>query len=276
MLSNDLTEIILLHPVHINYSLRKHTKKDDGDSAKMSVAGGSFNDSDSNNEWPRRDSNTWNGVPFSIRTQFNSPVKRAIAEAYVRFRLLFVKPMKDPVEIFDEVKGNFLELGGEKVDDAEMKSLLKKLEITKQCNVIDEIKQKAIIEAMEHALYNAGFKQYQTEAALISFIKRVKKGLCLTEIENFDRVIPDEVSKRLATAEELAVFDNYYILHYDPKKGANPYYTEKEPKPKDPVLFGVIRGSDKLYFIADWIDEFCSLTYKEILKHSCDYTIKKP
>lgn len=100
--------------------------------------------------------------------------------------------------------------------------------------------------------------------------------MCLTEIDNFDRVIPDDAGKLLTKTEELGVFDNYLILHYDKKKGANPFYTEKEPKPKDPILFGVIRSSDKLYFIADWIDEFCDLTYKDILKAGCDFKLKKP
>lgn len=179
--------------------------------------------------------------------------------------------------MFSEVKENLLTLDEQKIDEKELKALLTKLELSKQRGVIDQVKRQAVISEMEGALFTNGFKQYQTQEGLINFIKQCKKGLCLTEIDNFDRVIPDEPAKLLEKAENLKVFDNYFILHYDKKKGANPFYTEKEkPKPKDPILFGVIQGSDKLYFIADWIDEFCDLTYKDILKNGTDYKLKKP
>jgi hypothetical protein len=33
---------------------------------------------------------------------------------------------------------------------------------------------------------------------------------------------------------------------------------------KDPVLFGIIKETNKLYFIADWDDEFCNLSFEEL------------
>ena len=33
-----------------------------------------------------------------------------------------------------------------------------------------------------------------------------------------------------------------------------------------PILFGLIRGSDKLYFIGDWIDDICDLTFDELIE----------
>ena len=34
----------------------------------------------------------------------------------------------------------------------------------------------------------------------------------------------------------------------------------EEAKRRDPIIFGVIAGSKKLYYVADWIDEYCDLT----------------
>ncbi len=35
---------------------------------------------------------------------------------------------------------------------------------------------------------------------------------------------------------------------------------------KDPILFGITdRHPDRLYFIADWVDEFCDLTLSQLL-----------
>jgi len=42
--------------------------------------------------------------------------------------------------------------------------------------------------------------------------------------------------------------------------------TEKEKeKAKDPILFGVMKNSRNLYFIADWEDEYCDLTLSKML-----------
>ena len=52
---------------------------------------------------------------------------------------------------------------------------------------------------------------------------------------------------------------------------------EKERQRKDPILFGAfledkIRGSlgihERLYFLADWIDEYCDLTFDKLLNEN--------
>ena len=41
--------------------------------------------------------------------------------------------------------------------------------------------------------------------------------------------------------------------------------TKKEAKAKrDPILFGMINHSDKLYYIDSWVDELCDLTIETI------------
>ena len=43
--------------------------------------------------------------------------------------------------------------------------------------------------------------------------------------------------------------------------------TEEEKRiKKDPILFGVIYGSNKLYYIADWVDEYCDLTWDQVVE----------
>jgi hypothetical protein len=36
-------------------------------------------------------------------------------------------------------------------------------------------------------------------------------------------------------------------------------------KAKDPILFGVVKGTRNLYYIGDWIDEYCDLTLDKFL-----------
>jgi hypothetical protein len=59
---------------------------------------------------------------------------------------------------------------------------------------------------------------------------------------------------------ELEVFDNYVVLYYDPEGTVYKETAYEEAKRRDPIIFGVIAGSKKLYYVADWIDEYCDLT----------------
>jgi len=116
----------------------------------------------------------------------------------------------------------------------------------------------------EAQLVAMGYKKYITEETLVQFVKKCKKGLRLDWVENFGRTLPDDVLKKQKAAIERRIFDNYVVLHYDPTKKAWAETQAQKARRKDPILFGVIRGSRKLYYIADWIDEYCDLTLDHI------------
>ena len=64
----------------------------------------------------------------------------------------------------------------------------------------------------------------------------------------------------------MEIFDNYAILHYDPDLEAYSETIEETKKRRDPILFGLIKGSNKLYYITDWIDEFCDPTLDKFVE----------
>jgi hypothetical protein len=102
------------------------------------------------------------------------------------------------------------------------------------------------------------------EAQLVEFVKKAKKGLRLDWVANFTRVIPEAVVKAKRDADERHVFDNYVVLHFDPDKKAQAETAAEREQRKDPILFGVIMGRRRLYFVADWVDEFCDLTFDQV------------
>ncbi len=104
-----------------------------------------------------------------------------------------------------------------------------------------------------------------SEDLLIEFTEKCERGLKLDWIKNFTRLIPQDVRIKKLKMDRLNAFDNYLVLHFDPNnKGAA--LTKKEvEKKKDPILFGVIEGSRKLYHIGSWVDEFCNLTFNDLL-----------
>jgi hypothetical protein len=117
----------------------------------------------------------------------------------------------------------------------------------------------------ETILRDGGFDMVITEEQIVKFYKESDKALAMTYIKNFARLIPSDVSKRKDEADILKVFDAYVVLSYDPH-GKSFKMTEAEIiKKKDPILFGLIKGVRKLYFIADWKDEFCDLQLSDFI-----------
>lgn len=147
-------------------------------------------------------------------------------------------------------------------------NLVKKAEKSGQTALLEKLTRELIIQKYESVLYAFGYSQYITEEQLVNFVKKTEKGLALDYLYQYVRIIPDEVLKAKEELDKLEVFDNYVILHYDPDM-TGVEQTEEEKieevkKKQDPILFGVIADSKKLYYIADWIDEYCDLTWEQI------------
>lgn len=149
--------------------------------------------------------------------------------------------------------------------DAYMGLLQKAISMHQEAQ-IEKLISKLSVHIYESILAVSGYNHYITFENLINLQKKCKKQLDMDYVKNFVRIIPDEVVEKKILADELHVFDNYVILHYNPD-GKSFELTEKEKEiKKDPILFGVINGSNKLYYIADWIDELCDLTWEQVVE----------
>ena len=124
----------------------------------------------------------------------------------------------------------------------------------------EELIRGLITNRYESVLYAEGCYYAVTEEQVAKFASQCEKGLKLSYLKNFSRPIPQEVIDKVAKMNELEVFDNYVILYYDPEGTVYKETAYEEAKRRDPIIFGVIAGSKKLYYVADWIDEYCDLT----------------
>ncbi len=125
-------------------------------------------------------------------------------------------------------------------------------------------------ETRESVLYVKGFKHFVERDDIWKVKNKIKDGhISDTRFEDFTKVIPKDVLKRKKEAEPF--FDGFVIYHYynkeieakiDKKQKRS---EEEKQKMKDPILFGWIKECDRLYFIADWEDEYCDLTFDEIV-----------
>ena len=260
--------------LNIDYKLLKHTQKKftniiDDSIKNTTIAIGQFDNSDisltpsvdgffdNDNNWKR----VWDGIPFESKRFYTSRFEKKIYKFKIWFKSLFLRGRQSPIIYFKNVKESIEELNN--IDDKilyldNISDILRESKQNKMLNVA--LSQKSIL-IYEKILKDNGFKKFISNDNLVSFTIKCKKGLCLDYLTDFKRIIPESVISKVKIVEDLKVFDNYVILHYDPniKKIS---LVEK----KDPILFGVIKNSDKLYFIDDWIDEKCDLTYDKIIK----------
>lgn len=264
MLSNDRKEILLMNPVRVSLQSSKY-KAASNRNKESSLSESWYADADlmTNVGIRTQNINVWDGVPFSINRQIRSRNERIIAEMWLKLRMMFVKkPDGSPSEFFENVKSSLKTADISVADEEEFKKKLEILEKSKQSFAAKQLDSDHQIALDEKKATSAGFDRVITEQDLIKFIKRSRKGLCLQELDYFKYDIPANVAELIFKADSALVFDNFYVLHYDPNAKINMFY-EKE---KDPIVFGVIRGSKKLFFIADWISEYCDLTYGKLLQ----------
>ena len=224
---------------------------------------------------------------FSVSFSGNSvivPTTEAIKSQNIWFRLKmklglinsseeYVKELEEP-ETFDVISFfNRVKLSAEQ-EQTYVNRLKEIVECMGYCDVTGQVglKEKLFAELItnkyESVLFANGMYKAVSADKIVELAQGSKKALSLDYIQNYGRVIPTDVIKKKIEADKLHVFDNYVILHYDPD-GKSYVATEKEKKKevekkKDPILFGVIMGSDKLYYIADWIDEYCDLTFDKL------------
>lgn len=168
------------------------------------------------------------------------------------------------IVVFNRVKVGMKELN-EWID--RKKELDNQIEIAQaagQSHLAKKLISERTVRNYENALFLAGHKKYASEQDLLDFAKKCEKGLSIDWMADFARPIPASVIEKKKKADELMIFDNYSVLHFDPKGNAvDPKSVEKR---KDPILFGMIKGSRNFYFIDDWEDAHCKLTFDQIVK----------
>lgn len=145
-----------------------------------------------------------------------------------------------------------------------------------QTSLVENLKEMLEVVRGEAHLIQMGLKHYVTEAQMCDFYEGIDedKNLKLTWIKNFVKIIPKDVVDIKSNVDERGVFDNYVILHFDPNNDATDLTQEEKEVKKDPILFGVISNSKKLYYIADWVDDYCDLTLEKMFEELGEKTLE--
>lgn len=148
-------------------------------------------------------------------------------------------------------------------------TLMEKPKKTGQKKMAKKVYEQSQILMKELKAVKAGFNIYVLREDILYYIENIaKKTVKIIELENYERDIPDDVCDKLMEAQPY--FDEFFVVFTD-YTGEAERTVEKEKRDKDPILFGVIHHPNKdraltnrFYFIADWVDEYCDLTLEEL------------
>lgn len=181
-------------------------------------------------------------------------------------------------EYFEYVKGlkqtvddDYLQL----VIDNGMK-MIQKCKITRQTDMAKQIAHIVDVALREIKVSrDYGFNIFVSRKDIERYITNVDSGsVKIIELSRYTRDIPDDKVDILAKASEC--FDELYIVFTD-YTHKDSQMVAKERRSKDPIVFGAFHDKtdendssiyveDRLFFIADWVEDNCDLTLKEIVQ----------
>ena len=198
--------------------------------------------------------NDWNIVSPHVQISGGS---QRVAETTVPPRLYF-KYLKSKLSLIEN--RNFKK----RMDKLE--ELADKFMKTGQEAMSDGAVRQFLVLSREAAIYACGFKKFLTQEHVSKYQYKLKGAtLKQTPLKNFARVLPKSVAKIIKNCIEKKLFDDYVVFHLD-NKGQVETEKEKIERKRDPILFGKLEGSDKLYLIVDWEDELDDLRLSDIVE----------
>lgn len=173
----------------------------------------------------------------------------------------------NPSKFFKQVKESLITIKELKENsDKTVNLLIEQAKLNGQIAYSEYLEKERSRIVKELILIKEKFSFYIDEEDIINFSKNSNRKIKLDYLKNFCRLIPDQIQQELLRARNLKVFDNFLVLHYDPKDTGTKLTKKEEEKKKDPILFGTFKESTRLYFIGDWIDDYCNLTLDVLLQ----------
>ena len=139
-----------------------------------------------------------------------------------------------------------------------------------QDRMVTKLYEKSMLLLREKEAVEAGYTTYVLRDDVCYYITNVAKQVVkIVDLEDYVRDIPESVVEKILDAKKI--FDHFVVCYTD-YTGEKEREVEKEKRDKDPILFGCFMlpsdqtiVADRLYFVADWVDEFCDLTFDKMV-----------
>lgn len=185
-------------------------------------------------------------------------------------------------EMFAGVKDSIKTVDKESLDARleALKGMVKRATVTGQDKLLIKLSdEEKYIQKQYDILHSKDFNQYVTKSELSDMINDLEdkdlKHLKLTELSNYMHDIPQKVVDKIVEAKPY--FNDFIILHTVYGKEQKDTDKQREIE-KDPIVFGILDNSesvddknydwsDRYYFIADWVDEYCDFDLDSYLSY---------
>lgn len=178
---------------------------------------------------------------------------------------------KKPLDTFEEIKEAMEKVHLPTADemDKAYKRVVNLIGYLRSVGQIDQARDIAnMIEIVvgEKALINHGFTKFITEKEVIDFMLKSDKGVVVDFLRSYRGILPKRVGDIKKKVDDLCIFDNYVVMYFDPSIEKFKFIQEraKEIARRDPILFGVMMGSDRLYYVTDWVTKDDDLTLENL------------
>jgi len=215
---------------------------------------------------------------------YNKKEEVSVVETIQIGDTIYNKDEVTPSVYFEYVKGLNQKLNNDEYDiiiDTTIK-MLEKSKLTGQTDMAKKLTSELELALRELDAAKKGFDIFVSRKDIERYISDVEaKSIKIVELSKYEREIPDNIIDKISEANEI--FDDLYIIFTD--------YTKKETKKvashrrdKDPILFGAFKNKvdekniyveDRLFFIADWVEEKCDLTLEELCRDIRDKSGKE-
>ena len=178
-----------------------------------------------------------------------------------------VKEKVNPKMVFDFVKSQLTLIEIEKLQQ-QLPKLIGLFEYSKELNQL-ALYDNACLQvkqiSCEQIAYNSGIEKYVSKSDLTKYIEFVEdKVIKLKQLSEFPRIIPDENKKIIKSFQDKKIFDELWIIYTS--YGEDLKSNKEKIREKDPIVFGVFEcNPTKYYYITDWIDEYCDITFDELV-----------
>lgn len=184
----------------------------------------------------------------------------------------------NPYDYFNHVKNQIKQMNNKDLDKLYSISteLLEKYKKTGQEKAIKKLIFHIKTILKEKDLIDLGITKFIYREDIEYYIDNVADNVVkIIELKNYPREIPDELVETIEKTKDI--FDEMYVLFTD--------YTEdifKEvEKERDPILFGAFidrevgEMSQRMYYLGDWIDEYCDLTLDKLVAQTSKAIVKE-
>ncbi|RLG18772.1 hypothetical protein DRN75_00975 [Nanoarchaeota archaeon] len=147
-------------------------------------------------------------------------------------------------------------------------SSVKRLKSTGQKAAFEEFSLALAITVKELEASAVGYSKYVNKKS-INLFKKVQvlaDIVYFKPIEKYPRLMPKDIEALLVELKEKCIFDEFWVLYLD-YTGKELKTNKEKIKEKDPILFGCFSfAPDRLFYIADWVDDFCDLTLEKFVE----------